>query len=155
MTDDNVRTMTSKFIPTVRRHYLFMLAGLLWTVAGGILCFRAIAWIGLMSERMAIVAALTGLAMAGAGYMFGFSKIVGKNVERIQRMPERANIFAFTPARGYIMIGLMMTIGITLRTSSLPKYYLAVPYAAMGGVLLTGSVRFYREFIATLAADNM
>jgi hypothetical protein len=69
-------------------------------------------------------------------------------------MPERANIFAFTAARGYVMIALMMTIGITLRNSSIPKYYLTIPYFAMGGILFIGSVQFYRQFITSFAKDN-
>ena len=46
-----------------------------------------------------------------------------------------------------VMIALMMTIGITLRNSSIPKYYLTIPYFAMGAILLIGSVQFYRQFI--------
>jgi hypothetical protein len=42
----------------------------------------------------------------------------------------------------------MVTIGITLRNTSIPKYYLAVPYAVMGGILLIGSFSFYRRFVA-------
>ena len=69
-------------------------------------------------------------------------------------MPERANIFAFTAVRGYVMIALMMTLGITLRNSSIPKYFLTIPYFAMGGILLIGSVQFYRQFIASLVKEN-
>ena len=46
-----------------------------------------------------------------------------------------------------IMIAFMTIIGITLRSSNLPNYYFSIPYTAMGGVLLIGSARFYREFI--------
>jgi hypothetical protein len=48
--------------------------------------------------------------------------------------------------RGYVMIALMITIGLTLRNSTIPKYYLTLPYDVMGGVLLIGSIRFYRQF---------
>jgi hypothetical protein len=48
------------------------------------------------------------------------------------------------------MIALMMTIGITLRSASIPKYYLSIPYTAMGGILLIGSLKFYRRFLAAL-----
>ena len=101
----------------------------------------------MLSTSMAIVVALVSVTCAGAGYVFGFSKIVVKNIDRINKMPDRAHMFSFTAARGYLMIALMMTIGITLRNSSIPKYYLTVPYLAMGAILLIGSVQFYRRFI--------
>jgi len=135
------------FIPTIPRRYLFVLAGIFWTIAGGILCTRAMIWLGMLSLTTAVLVALVSVICAGAGYVMGFSKIVVKNIVRIDGMPNRAHIFAFTSARGYFMIALMMTIGVTLRNSSIPKYYLTIPYFAMGIILLIGSVQFYRRFI--------
>lgn len=146
--------MSRKLIPTIRSHYLFALAGIFWTIAGGILCVRAAIWMGMLSPGAAIVVALLSIIGVGTGYVFGFTKIVVKNINRINQMPERANIFAFTAVRGYVMIALMMTIGITLRNSSIPKYYLAVLYFAMGGILLIGSVQFYRKFISSVFRDS-
>jgi len=48
----------------------------------------------------------------------------------------------------------MMTAGISLRSSSLPLYYLSLPYTAMGIVLLTGSAVFYREFLRAAPAQR-
>jgi len=136
----------NRFIPMVKRHYLFALAGMLWTIAGGILCVRGTIWLQLLSPAGEIIIGLLSVVMAVFGYLYGFSKVVQKNIDRIYQMPERAAIFAFTPLRGYIMIALMITIGITLRNSAIPKYYLTLPYDVMGGVLLIGSIRFYRQF---------
>jgi len=138
--------MMRKFIPKVRRHYLFALAGMLWTIAGGILCVRGTIWLKPLPPIEEIFVGLLSFVIAAVGYMYGFSKVVQKNIDRIHRMPERAAIFAFTPARGYVLIVLMIAIGITLRNSTIPKYYLTLPYDAMGGVLLIGSIRFYRQF---------
>jgi hypothetical protein len=88
--------------------------------------------------------------LAVAGYFFFFIKVVQKNIDRISRLPERACLFAFTAWHGYIMIALMMTVGIMLRNASIPKYYLSIPYTAMGGILLIGSLRFYRRFLTAL-----
>lgn len=141
---------TERVIPTVRRHYLFALAGLFWTIAGGILCIRGSIWLLSLVSSVGIAMAAGSVLLAAVAYIFGFSKIVRKNIERIHRLPDRASIFAFTPLRGYVMIFLMMTLGITLRNSSLPKYYLIVPYLGMGGVLLIGSVRFYFRFFTSV-----
>ena len=141
--------MISKLNPAVPRYCLYAIAGLLWTVAGALLCIRAEIWLDVFPISTVLALELISAAIATAGYFFVFANVVGKNIERIHRLPERACIFAFTAWKGYVMIALMMTIGITLRNSSLPKYFLSVPYTAMGGMLLLGSVRFYRQFLAT------
>ncbi len=139
-----------RLIPTVQRHYLFALAGMLWTIAGGILCVRGTIWLQLLSPLGEIIVGLLSVVIAAVGYLYGFSKVVQKNIDRIRQMPERAAIFAFTTVRGYVMIALMITIGITLRNSTIPKYYLTLPYDVMGGVLLIGSIRFYRQFFVVV-----
>jgi hypothetical protein len=139
--------MVSKFNPAVPRRYLFGLAGILWTTAGTLLCIRAIIWLDVFSTQTECVLEFFGCLLAATGYFFLFSRIVQKNIDRILELPERACVFAFTAWRGYAMIALMATIGITLRNTSIPKYYLSIPYTAMGGILLIGSVRFYRQFL--------
>ena len=141
--------------PTVQRHYLFAFAGIFWTIAGGILVTRGAFWIASLSVDAMMLIYTVSLAITVVGYLKGFSKIAEKNIERIKLLPERANIFAFTPLRGYIMIALMMTIGITLRNSSFPKQFLTVPYESMGGVLLMGSYRFYREFFGSVLKQRV
>lgn len=139
--------MLRRYNPAVPRHYLYAIAGLLWTIAGGLLCVRGAIWLGEL--RFPAIASIesASLVLAAAGYAFLFSGIVRKNVARIGGLPDRACVFAFTAWRGYIMIALMMTAGISLRNSSIPLYYLSLPYTAMGGILLAGSVVFYREFL--------
>ena len=143
--------MIERFNPAVPRHFLYAIAGLLWTLAGGILCVRGALWLG--GFQILAIASLEALALviAAAGYIFFFAGIVRKNIARIGRLPDRACVFAFTAPRGYVMIALMMTAGISLRSSSLPLYYLSLPYTAMGAILLTGSVVFYGEFLGALA----
>jgi hypothetical protein len=62
--------------------------------------------------------------------------------------------FAFTAWRGYIIMGGMVVLGLTLRNSSIPKIYLSVPYGAMGGMLLIGSTRFFRRFFTSLRGQE-
>jgi hypothetical protein len=139
--------MIKRFNPAVPRHFLYAIAGLLWTLAGGLLCLRGAMWLGEFQFPVIASIEAASIAIAAAGYIFLFAGIVRKNIARIGRLPDRACVFAFTAWRGYIMIGVMMTAGITLRNSSLPLYYLSLPYTVMGCILLTGSVMFYREFL--------
>ncbi len=132
--------------PAINRRGLFIIAGSIWAAVGLLLCLRAYGWVNgsPAGEETALLG--SGILIAGAGYRYGFSKVTQKNITRIHSLPERVCLFAFTAWRGYIMIGLMVTIGITLRSSSLPKIYLVTPYFAMGGALIAGSIGFFREF---------
>ena len=146
--------MITRFNPAVPRHYLFAIAGLLWTLAGGLLCVRGAVWLGGFQFPLIASIEAGSLIIAAAGYIFLFAGIVRKKITRIGLLPDRACVFAFTPWRGYVMIGIMMTAGISLRSSSIPLYYLSLPYTAMGGILLTGSVTFYREFFGVAPAKT-
>ena len=151
---DRAGSFVERLIPRVKRRYLYFLAGVFWTIAGGILCYRGTIWLRTLPSGTAGVLGATSLILATPAYLFGFSRIVKRNIDRIASLPERSHFFAFTAARGYAMIGLMMAIGISLRNSSFPKDYLIVPYFVMGGVLLAGSTRFYREFVLAPPRDK-
>ena len=137
-----------KFHPAVPRHWLYGFAGIVWFGVGLLLCLRTVAWIALFEPETGILVEAAGLLIAIAGYVYGFSKIVDWNIERIRALPDRVCAFAFTAWRGYLMIGLMVAIGLTLRSSSMPKQYLVLPYTAMGIMLLIGSQRLLRTFLA-------
>ena len=149
--EQNKPSIITKLNPAVPRYYLFGLAGLLWTIAGGLLCTRAIIWLDTYSLSVELALALTSAGLAIAGYFLLFVNVVQKNLNRIDSLPNRACVFGFTAWTGYLMIACMMTIGITLRSTSLPRYFLAVPYAAMGTILLIGSARFFRRFMVSFA----
>ena len=134
--------------PMVPRHWLFGIAGSVWTAVGMMLCWRALNWSGILPFSEELLYELIGLVTAGVGYILIFSKVVRKNINRITMMPPRASVFAFTAVKGYIMILLMISLGLVLRNSSIPKHYLSIPYTAMGLMLLFGSVRFYTEYFA-------
>jgi Flp pilus assembly pilin Flp len=144
-------SLFSKLNPAVPRYYLFGLAGAFWTFAGVLLCARAIIWLNTFPLSIELALEATSIAIAIVGYLYLFVKVVQKNIDRIGQLPENACIFAFSAWRGYVMIGFMMTIGITLRNTSVPKYWLAVPYTAMGAILLIGSARFFHQFATSMA----
>lgn len=145
-----VETILTKLNPAVPRHFLFALAGVLWAFAGAMLCFRGFIWIENLQFLVAFGVEAAGISLAAVGYMYLFSRVVGKNIARIGALPERACVFAFTAWRGYLIIAVMMTAGIALRTSTIPHFYLALPYTSMGVMLLTGSVAFSRQFVVSV-----
>lgn len=141
-------SLISKLNPAVPRYYLFAIAGVLWTVAGLLLCVRGEVWLEVFPLGVEFAMETISLGFAVAGYVLLFAKVVQRNIDRIEQLPERACLFAFTAWYGYIMIALMIIIGFTLRNSSIPMYYLSIPYTAMGGTLLIGSLSYYRRFLA-------
>ncbi len=143
-------SLISRFNPAVPRRYLFALVGALWAAAGIVLCTRAAIWLDILSLSTEFMLGALSAGCAAGAYALFFSRIVRQNIARITVLPDPVCMFAFAPWRGYFMIAVMMTIGFMLRTTPIPKYYLAVPYATMGVILLIGSVSFYRQFAVAL-----
>ena len=146
--------MWQKLNPAVPRHWLFAIAALTWTAVGVLLCGRALVWLDPFPLRTNVLLETGSVCLAGIGYFYGFSKAVQRNIDRIHGLPDSACAFAFTAWKGYLMIGLMVTIGMTLRNSPIPKYYLAIPYTAMGGMLLIGAAKLFRQFVLTAYQKN-
>lgn len=136
------------FKPAIPRRFLLLLAAAFWAVAGGILVVRAFVWLEEQGIGVTVFVESASIALAVVAYLVWFSKLVLRNIARIHTLPAWACAFAFTAWHGYLMIGVMMTLGILLRDSSIPRLYLAVPYAIMGAILLVGSARFVREFLS-------
>ncbi len=134
--------------PAIPRKFLLLLASAFWALAGGILVTRAFFWLEEQGTGTMVFVESASIAVAVTAYLFWFSKLVLRNIARIHTLPPWACAFAFTAWHGYLIIGLMMTLGILLRNSSLPRIYLAVPYAIMGAILLVGSGRFVKEFVS-------
>jgi hypothetical protein len=132
--------------PAIPRRFLLLLAGLFWAIAGLILCVRGFEWVEVLGVHTMVAVESASVVVAAVAYILWFSKLVLRNITRIKRLPDWACAFAFTAWHGYFMIGVMMTVGIALRNSDIPRIYLAIPYGIMGGMLLVGSAEFFREF---------
>lgn len=132
-----------RFTPSVKRHWLFLIAGVLWGAVGVMLCSRAVGWLAPESTGHALLFALIGIAAGAAIYRFKFSKLAEKNIKRIDHLRERESILAFQAAWTYVLIAFMMGLGIALRHSAIPKDYLAVLYTGIGLGMLLASLRYY------------
>ena len=136
-----------KLKPLVSRHWLFALAGMMWTGVGVMLIWRAWTWLAKMDANWFWPILLLGSIVAVGFYYFMFTKTVRKNILRICGLPDPVGLLAFNSPKGYILILFMIALGITLRRSSLDRRILALVYVGMGGALLLASLHFYRQFI--------
>jgi hypothetical protein len=133
-----------KLKPAVSKYLLMTLAGLMWSAVGIILCRLAYIWLKAVPWRWALALGTMGLISALTVYRFGFSKIALKNIARLCLLSDKTCIFAFQAWKSYLIIIFMIILGITLRHSTIPRHFLAVIYAAIGGGLFFSSFHFYR-----------
>lgn len=143
MLEENFLT---KYNPAVSKYWLLMLAGLMWSGVGILLWGYAVTWLAAAPSLGSLLLGIAGLAIAWVVYKVGFSKIAQKNINRILRYADKACVFSFQAWSGYIIISVMMTGGILLKSSSIPKPYLASVYTAIGGGLFFSSFLYYARF---------
>lgn len=128
---------------TVAKVWLFILAGVMWSGVGLMLCSLALRWLEAVHSYIALWVGLSGLAASLIVYRFGFLHIAEKNINRLHTFLEQASPFAFMSAKSYLLVAFMMALGMTLRASSIPKLYLAVPYTTIGAALFFSSLHYY------------
>jgi hypothetical protein len=136
--------------PGVSRQALLLLAGLLWTGTGILLDSLSYGWLKVEKPHSALLAVIIGFLLALLIHHLGFLRIVDKNLGRILPMQGRRCLFSFMPWRSYMLIALMISLGILLRHSPIPKLYLSVLYTAIGTALILSSVRYLRVWFIDL-----
>lgn len=128
---------------TSKRNLLFV-AAVVWTFAGGMLLFRGFLMAGNIKHSL-LVKILISMVLGVVFYIGMFSKISLKHITRILNMQnDKPGVFSFFNGRSYILMTVMITSGILLRTSGLIKQeYLSMFYIIMGTPLLLSASRFY------------
>jgi FtsH-binding integral membrane protein len=137
--------MNKKYKPNASRPLLFLTAGLLWTFVGLWLCYLAIRWLRVSGVEHWYLYTFSGVLLAVAAYLFGFSRIAKKNILRLQNLPDKSCFFAFQAWKSYLIIVFMITLGVALRHSSIPRQWLAVVYMTIGGALVGASFHYYSQ----------
>ena len=138
-------SVLDKIKPAVAREALLLVAGLVWTGVGVMLCAWAYLWLA-AEPLTAVLPAAAGLLGALAAWRFMFAPIARSNIERIERAPLRACLFSFQAWRGYLIMVAMIALGALLRHSAIPRTLLAPAYAAIGGGLLLASIGYHVRF---------
>jgi len=134
--------------PAAHRKVLVFIAGLVWSVVGAALMIAAIRWaIPLLNDYHLLWIAV-GVVGGYVIHRFGFSKLVAVNIRRIfSQSPgkDRVCVFSFQNARSYIVIGIMIVMGYTLRHLPIPRLYVSPVYMAVGLALVLSSLVYYRR----------
>ena len=136
--------LLKKLNPAVSKYWLIALAGLLWSIVGIMLCRLAYIWLAAVNWSLGLPLGSISIISALAVYGYGFSKIALKNIDRLSLLSDKCCIFAFQAWKNYLIIIFMIMLGMALRNSPIPRHFLAVIYAAIGGALFISSFHFYR-----------
>lgn len=139
--------LREKLKPGVNKSFLLFLAGMMWIGVGIMLDSMATHWLLVYGKYLAYIFAAVGLAASLVIHNYGFLKIVDKNLGRISKMEGKRCAFSFMTWKSYFIVVIMVTMGITLRHSALPKQYLAILYIGIGTALILSSIRYFRNLI--------
>ena len=127
---------------TVRNRTLLLLASIVWLVAG-----INIVRIGLEAYgagHLSLINAGLSVVIGIVFWTFVFGKLVSKHSDRIEAYGDERRFFlSFFDVPSFIIMAIMMTGGISIRSFSLaPEPFIAVFYTGLGASLLTAGLRF-------------
>jgi hypothetical protein len=137
-----------RFTPAVDKKILILLAGLMWCGVGVMLIRYAVSWLSAFSFKEQVIFYLIGFTIALPIHFLGFIRIAKKNLRRLMPMEIRKCVFSFMTWKSYLIVLFMVSLGITLRHSSLPKQYLSIVYNGFGLALFLSGTKYLLALIA-------
>jgi hypothetical protein len=135
-----------KFTLSVDKSILVLLAGLMWCGIGILLVSYAVRWLSVCNGREEFIFYSAGFLAAMPIHHFGFLKIADKNLNRILLIMEKKSLLSFMTWKSYIIVIIMVSMGIALRHSSIPKPDLSILYNGIGLALFLSGIRYFRFF---------
>lgn len=143
----NKKSWLERFNPVLPKRWLLILAGLMWSAVGIMLLNYAVSWLAIQFSTASVLLGILGIVLSVVAYRLLFLKIARTNIDRILALKEKACLFSFQAWKGYLIIVVMITTGILLRHSVIPKPYLAVLYTTIGAALALASISYYTQFL--------
>jgi len=143
-----------KFTPLVDKRILVLLSGLMWCGVGVMLIIFAVSWLSPYNGKEQLFFYSAGFLTAMPIHHFGFLKIADKNLNRLLPLTEKKCLFSFMTWKSYIIVLIMVSMGIALRHSSIPKRYLSILYNGIGLALFLSGIRYFRFFFQLIFAKR-
>ncbi len=140
----------NKYKPGVKRKYLILVSGLVWVAIGIMLNALAINWLSELHIASTWLYIVAGVILGLIIHHFGFLKIVDRNLGRIKSLDPKTCVFAFMSWKSYLLVIIMITMGILLRHSPIPRNLLSIIYVGIGLALVLSSIRYLRVFFTTV-----
>jgi hypothetical protein len=137
----------TKLNPAVDKKILVLLAGIMWCGVGIMLVVFAFTWLNKYEGSGKLIFYLCGFIVAMPIHFWGFIKIAEKNLTRLLPLTEKKCVFSFMTWRSYFIVIIMVSMGIALRHSAIPKQFLSVLYNGIGLALFLSGLRYMKFFI--------
>jgi hypothetical protein len=148
-----MKSKIMKLRPAVDKATLVFLAGFMWCGVGAMLISYSVMWLVPLTLISQTIFSLAGVALALPIYYFGFLRLANKNLNRLLPLAEKRCLFSFMTWKSYLLVPVMVSMGIFLRHSPIPKPYLSVIYSGIGlGLFLSGI--WYFRFFRMLLQEN-
>jgi hypothetical protein len=137
--------------PAVSRKTLVATAGGLWLAVGLVLIVRGVLWLtGAPGSSWLVVPAGMALGLLKSRYVL--SRLATLNLKRIYDLSpnkERICIFAFQAVQSWLTVIVMVSVGALLRSSPLPRIWLALAYITIGFALALSSRVYFQGITAS------
>jgi hypothetical protein len=146
--------LIDKLNPKVDRKILILVAGIMWCGVGVMLISFAVTWLSRYEGKGVVLYYAAGFLAAMPIHHFGFLKLADKNLLRLLPLKEKRCLFSFITWKSYLIIVVMMTMGITMRHSSVPKQYLSILYNGIGLGLFLSGIRYFRKSISLFVGSG-
>jgi hypothetical protein len=140
----------AKLEPAVNKSFLLFLSGAMWFGVGIMLNLFALHWLIVYHSNLAYLFAGVGFIAALLIHYYGFLRIADRNLGRISDINDKPCVFSFMSWKSYIVVVVMVTMGITLRHSSIPKQYLSMLYIGIGLALILSSMCYFKMLMIEL-----
>lgn len=130
----------------MKTQWLAFMAGIIWLAAGFNVCR-----IGVEAWR-ALTATTAGMVLGSLATLVLFSvmfvKMLFKNMRSIGRIyPAHRRIWHLMPLRSYLVMAVMITLGIILRScQAVPRTFIASFYVGLGGALMLAGAVYLSAF---------
>ncbi|MBI5009124.1 MAG: hypothetical protein HZB98_05640 [Bacteroidia bacterium] len=135
-----------KLRPAVDKATLVFMAGLMWSGVGAMLISYSVHWLIPLSLMEVLAFGIAGIVVAFPIYYFGFLRLANKNLNRLLPLTEKRCLFSFMTWKSYLIVPVMVSMGIFLRHSPIPKTYLSVIYSGIGLGLFFSGIWYFRFF---------
>lgn len=129
--------------PGVNRSVHLCIAPLLWTCIGILLMVRGWNWIGSGAARFLVLPAMLAGTLKS---VYVLDKTADRSIDRIKQFSDVTCIGAVYSWKTWVLVALMMTFGITMRSLTDPGMIIGSLYVAIGWALLFSSRRGWRAW---------
>ncbi|MBP6066236.1 hypothetical protein [Bacteroides sp.] len=128
----------------VNRQTLLLTAGLVWLIAGANI-LRVGLLVGFDNPQHFLLKAVQATVVFLLFFFLIFKRLYGKHTQRIEQKTDQSCPFAFFDAKGWVVMGFMITLGFTVRNwQLLPDRFISVFYTGLSLALMLTGLLFLR-----------